>query len=159
MKGQDDKHKNKFILTKEMIREPHNKPSSSKSEKEEVPVDTLLIEKPEIIGVLSNDVESNTVYPEDEIVLSVSQPQDVEDRQAQSQGRRLDAAALRLQAFKDRCYETSGLSSNAYVDCVKGLAVVSGVYTGQSCEEACGRTTRKCCSVLRSCDGFTGKGK
>ena len=164
MKGQDDKHKNKFILTKEMIREPHNKPSSSKSEKEEVPVDTLLIEKPESIGVLSNDVESNTVYPEDEIVLSVSQPQDVEDRQAQSQGRRLDAAAL--QAFKDKCVASaesafgidySSNPENSYVNCDNGLEVdANDNPTGQTCADACGGL---CCAGDFACDGFNGKGE
>jgi len=117
------------------------------------------IEKSESVGVLSNDKEGVAfVDPQDEIVLSVSQPQDVKDHQAQAQGRRLDAAAL--QAFKNRCYETSGeTGSDAYVDCVKGLAVVSGVYTGQSCEEACGRSGGRCCSFSGSCKGFTGKGK
>ena len=87
----------------------------------------------------------------DEIVLSV--PQDVIDRQAQSQGRRLDA----LQAFKDRCEETSGLSgSAAYVDCVDGQELDLGNPTGHTCATAC---DGKCCVGVDACDDFTGKGK
>jgi len=123
-------------------------PRGSKSATEE----ETRIEKSENIGILSNDKEGIAfVDPQDEIVLSVSQPQDVKDRQAQSQGRRLDAAAL--QAFKDRCYETSGLSSNAYVDCDNG-DVNGDSFT--TCAEGCGG---KCCSGRGACSGFTGKGK
>jgi len=128
------------------------------------------IEKSENIGILSNDKEGIVAFvdPQDQTVevLSVSQPQDAEDRH-QAQGRRLDAAAL--QAFKDRCYETSDLSgSDAYVDCVSGF--VSGDYGGQTCADACGG---KCCTGGGACGfiyygsdgtnfigyGFTGKGE
>jgi len=161
---QDNDEKNKFFLKKEDIKEDSRgrytwKPRMPRESKSAAKEETH-IEKSDSVGILSNDKESTTsVVLQNEIVLSVSQPQDVEDRQAQAQGRRLDAAAL--QAFKDRCYETSGKTgSYAYVDCVKGLAVVSGVYTGLSCEEACGgRGGASCCSYIGSCTGFTGKGK
>lgn len=111
--------------------------------------ETSGIDKPESIGVLSNDKEGTVdVDPQDEIVLSVSQ--DVIDRQAQSQGRRLDAAAL--QAFKDRCESTSGLmGSNAYVDCVDGSVNGASI----SCATACGVY---CCIGDDACNKFTGKG-
>ena len=111
-----------------------------------------LDEKPESIGVLSNDKESITsVDPQDQTVLSeLSQPLDVEDRQAQSQGRRLVVST-----FEARCESTSGLSgSAAYVDCVGGL--VSGTTTGQTCADACGGD---CCTGDNACVAFTGKGK
>ena len=116
------------------------------------------------VGILSNDVESNTVDPQDQTVLSeLSQPLDVEDRQAQSQGRRLVVST-----FEARCESTSGLSgSGAYVDCVGGFAVVGGVTsTTITCAAACGGL---CCTGSSPCGyiqsdgsifrGFTGKGK
>ena len=152
-----------------MTRKPHQPSRSNKSENEEVLVDSTpsllllpkktLTEKPKSVGVLSNDKESFTsVDPQDQIVeeevLSVSRPQDVEKRQAQAQGRRLDAADL--QTFKDRCESTSGLTgSNAYVDCVGGK--VNG-NPSRSCVDAC---DGKCCSDGGpfACDGFNGKGE
>jgi len=174
MKGRvdDPNQKNKFFLTKEDVKDSRGRytrkprmPRRSKSAAEE----ETQTEKSDIIGILSNDKESTTsVVPQDEIVLSVSQPQDDEDHQAQAQeGRRLDAAAL--QAFKDRCYETSDLSgSDAYVDCVSGF--VRGDSGGQTCADACGG---KCCTGESACGsiyygsdgtnfieyGFTGKGE
>ena len=91
----------------------------------------------------------------DEIVMSV--PQDVEERhQVQAQRRRLDAAAL--QAFKDRCYETSDLSgSDAYVDCDNGY--VNGD-SSTTCDDACiVNGESKCCTGNYACKYFTGKGK
>ena len=169
VKGQDV---NNFILDLEDAtgvrgqREQLIKSSRSKSAgNEEVLIDStppllpkkVLVKKPESVGVLSNDKGSFTsVDPQDQIVeeevLSVSQPQDVEKRQAQAQGRRLDA----LQDFKDRCdaTTTSGLSgSNAYVDCDGGL--VSGD-PSTSCATACGGL---CCTGVFACDSFTGKGE
>lgn len=101
-RGQNDEKKNKFFLTKEMTRKPR-KPSRSKSdEKEEVLVvvdaSPLLlkktsIDKPESVGVLSNDNKESITSvddPQDQTVLVSSMSQDVEDtRQAQAQGRRL----------------------------------------------------------------------
>jgi len=159
IKGKDDEQE--FFLTKEMTRQEPQKPSMSKSENEEVLVDSTpsilpkktLIEKPESVGVLSHDKEVIVdVDPQDQevVVLSVSQPQDVEDRQAQAQGRRLDA----LQEFKDRCYKTSGLSgSDAYVDCWRGF--VRGDYDGQTCADACGG---KCCTGEGACGYFNSDG-
>ena len=113
------------------------------------------------VGILSNDVESNTVDPQDETVLSeLSQPLDVEDRQAQSQGRRLESG-MDMDAFEARC----AISSNGqgYVDCVGGL--VSGD-TSTTCVTACGGL---CCTGSNACGrfaasgyvegGFTGKGE
>lgn len=179
-KGQGDDQKNKFFLKKEDIKnsrgrytqKPHM-PRRSKSAAEE----ETHIEKSDSIGILSNDKEGiASVDPQDQIVevLSVSQPQDVEDRQVHAQGRRLDAAAL--QAFKDRCDATNipGYSgSDAYVDCVGGF--VSGD-SSTSCATACGGL---CCTgsnaepsacgyIYYESDGttidlidggFTGKGK
>ena len=162
IKGKDDEQE--FFLTKEMTRQKPNKPSMSKSENEEVLVDSTpsilpkktLIEKPESVGVLSHDKEG-IADPQDEIVLSVYR-QDVEDRQVQSQGRRLDAAAL--QAFKNRCDATNldGLSgSDAYVDCVSGY--VNGD-SSTSCATACiVNGESKCCTGPDACAYFTGKGK
>ena len=159
-------------MTKEMTRQEPQKPNMSKSENEEVLVDSTpsilpkktLIEKPESVGVLSHDKKSiASVDPHDQevVVLSVPQRQDATDRQVQSQGRRLDA----LQEFKDRCYKTSGLSgSDAYVDCDRGF--VRGDYGGQTCADACiVNGVSKCCTGYLSCDqyiytkGFTGKGE
>ena len=74
------------------------KSSRSEFENEEVLADStpsLLprktsIDKPESIGVLSNDRESVTIDPQDQDVVVLSVSQDAIDRQAQSQGRRLD---------------------------------------------------------------------
>jgi len=176
LKGQNDEKKNKFFLTKEMTRKPR-KPSRSKSdEKEEVLVvvdaSPLLlkktsIDKPESVGVLSNDNKESITSvddPQDQTVLVSSMSQDVEDtRQAQAQGRRL----LDEATFLARCESTSGLTgSNAYVDCVSG--VVNG--TSTSCADACiVNGVSKCCTGYLSCDpyiyngqtsgGFTGKGE
>ena len=148
-----------------------DEPSRSK----EVLVDTLSllpkktsIEKPESVGILSNDKESITsVDTQDQTMLSVSQ--DVEDPQVQSQGRRLDVAAL--QAFKDKCvasveaaFPGAGLSgSDAYVDCDGGFAVVDGVTTSETCAAACGNNAigygGDCCTGRDACSSFTGKGE
>jgi len=165
LKGQNDEKKNKFFLTKEMTRKPRKPSRSNKSENEEVLVDAspLLpkktsIENPDSVGVLSDDKESIDADPEDQTLLSESQ--DVEDRQVQTQ-RRLDAAAL--QAFQDRCAITS--NGEGYVDCVGGFAVVNGVTTSQTCVDAC---DGKCCTGASACGietdgtvtfGFTGKGE
>ena len=141
------------------------------------------IDKPESIGVLSNDKKSIAVDPQDEIVLSVSQ--DDIDRQSQSQERRLDALApsespssssapttTALQAFIARCDLTS--DGEGYVDCVDGFVKD----TTTTCATACGNTFYqdggfwsggKCCTGISSCgriqsdgtisSGFTGKGK
>jgi len=120
-----------------------------------------LVEKPESVGVLSDDKESiASVDHQDQTVLSV--PQDVENHQVQTQ-RRLDAAAL--QAFQDRCAITS--NGEGYVDCVGGF--VSGTTTSQTCADAC---DGDCCTGASACGisgsilpdgtlngGFTGKGK
>lgn len=156
-KGKDDEQE--FFLTKEMTRQEPQKPSMSKSN-EEVLVDSTpsilpkktLIEKPESVGVLSHDKKSASVDPQDQevVVLSVPQRQDAVDRQVQYQGRRLDA----LQEFKDRCYETSGLSgSDAYVDCWRGF--VRDDYGGQTCADACGG---KCCTGEGACGYFNSDG-
>ena len=115
-----------------------------------------LVADTDSIGILSYDKKSITsVDPQDQIeeeVLSVSQPQDVDTRQVQAQGRRLDAAT-----FLTRCESTSGLSgSDAYVDCDNGF--VRGDPFLTSCEEACGVD---CCTGTGddACVGFTGKGK
>ena len=124
-----------------------------------LPKETTPIEKSGI-GILSNnfnDKESITDdHHQDEIVLSVHPPQGVQDRQAQSQGRRLDA----LSDFIALCDATNipGLSgSDAYVDCVNGR--VRGDYNTR-CKAACGSF---CCTGdstnPNSCNGFTGKGK
>ena len=187
VKGQDV---NNFILDLEDAtgvrgqQEQLIKSSRSKSAgNEEVLIDStppllpkkVLVKKPESVGVLSNDKESNTpVDPQDqtveEEVLSVSRPQDVEKRQAQAQGRRLDAAAL--QTFKDRCDATNipGLSgSDAFVNCNDGQEVdFDDNPTGQTCADACDGL---CCTGNNACGfinsdgtiadgtGFTGKGK
>ena len=101
------------------------------------------IEKPESIGVLSNDKESITsVYPPDQTVSSVSQA--VEDRQSRAQGRRL----LDDTTFAAKC-------TQGYVDCVRGSVNGNPSIT---CATACGG---KCCTreLEYACDGFTGKGK
>ena len=165
IKGRDDKQENKFFLRHvkgstrgRYTRKPRKPRRSNKFEEVHADASSLLskktsIDKSESIGILSNDRESTTsVDPQDQTVLSA--PQDVEDRQAQSQGRRLDAAAL--QAFKDRCDATNipGLSgSDAYVDCDGGF--VSGD-TSTSCKDAC---AGQCCTGTDACAGFTGKGK
>ena len=86
-----------------------------------------------------------------------SVPRDFEDRQAQAQGRRLDA----VQDFIDRCdaTTTSGeTGSNAYVDCVDGFVkdTNTGLPTSTSCATACNGL---CCAGGFTCDDFTGKGK
>ena len=66
-----------------------------------LPEDETSIEKSESIGILSNNKESIT-HDQNVEVLSVPQ-EDVEDLQAQAQGRRLDTSA-----FLSRCETTSG---------------------------------------------------
>ena len=151
------------------------KSSRFKFENEEVLVDSstpsllpkkALVEKPESVGVLSDDKESITsVDDQDQTVLSeLSQPQDVEDRQVQAQRRRLDTG-MDMATFEARCdasaeaaFPGDGLSgSDAYVDCVGGF--VSGTTTSQTCADAC---DGKCCNEdggCCTCIGFTGKGK
>ena len=184
-KGQDDdpNQKNKFFLTKEDVKDSRGrytrkprKPSRSKSDENEevivvdtpshLPKEETPIEMPESVGILSNDKKSITsVYPQDqtveEEVLSVSQPQDVEDRQAHlAQGRRLESDAL--QVFQARCDASTpaGVSGiDAYVDCDGGYAVIGGstdFFT--SCADACGGGGL-CCTGIGACDGFTGKGE
>jgi len=161
LKGQNDEKKNKFFLTKEMTRKPRQPSRSKSDEKEEVLVvvdaSPLLlkktsIDKPESVGVLSDDKESITSVddPQDQTVLVSSMSQDVEDtRQAQAQGRRL----LDEATFLARCESTSGLTgSNAYVDCIVGF--VSG--TSTTCADACGDD---CCTGANACVIFTGKGE
>ena len=134
------------------------------------------IDKPESIGVLSNDMESVNVDPQDEIVLSVDVEQ---DQPAQSQGRRLNA--LTLEDFKDTCIASilsiSGGTRNytmnpegSFINCRGGK--VNG--NGALCSTAC---NGKCCAGSDACGdaflddsddgggtievdgGFTGKGK
>ena len=120
-----------------------------------LPEDETSIEKSESIGILSNNKESIT-HDQNVEVLSVPQ-EDVEDLQAQAQGRRLDTSA-----FLSRCETTSGRNgTDAYVDCVDGY--VRG--TTQFCATAC---NGDCCTGDGACgyiqagylyNGFTGKGK
>jgi len=185
MKGQVDypNQKNKFFLTKEDVkgstrgrytRKPRQPSRSKSDEKEEVLVNAsplLLpkktsIDKPESVGVLSNDNKESITSvddPQDQTVLSeLSQPLDVEDRQAHlAQGRRLESDAL--QGFQARCdaITTSGeTGSDAYVDCVDGFVrdINTDLPTSQTCAAAC---DGECCiaNSQPACSGFTGKGE
>jgi len=144
------------------------KSSRFKFENEKVLFDTTLlpkktlIEKPESVGVLSNDKESTTsVHPRDQTLSVLSMSQDIEVYpQAQvAQGRKL-ASGLDMATFESRCDDTSpaGLSgSNAYVDCFDGS--VNGD-PSTSCADACiANGVIECCGGDDACDGFTGKGK
>lgn len=107
----DPKQKNKFVLSKDKddakassrdwyIRKwKQRKLNRLMKSKNEISG----IDKPESIGVLSNDMESVTIDPQDEIILSVDV--EIEDnRGAQSQDvvdRRLNA--LTREDFKDKC--------------------------------------------------------
>ena len=134
--------------------------------------ETYGTDKPESIGVLSNDMEGITIDPQDEIVLSVDVKQ---DQPAQSQGRRLDVSTpsqvpsavpstvpssapstVAFKAFQDRCEETS--DGEGYVDCFRGF--VRGDYGGQTCADACiVNGVSKCCTGDEACGDLNGKGK